>query len=236
MPVILYRSWRDFPAAEWRWPNFSPEELACRGTGQLMIDPPSLDRLQALRGVLGVPMVVLSAYRSPEHNRAVGGAKHSQHLYARAFDVAMANHDPAAFEQAARAVGFTGFGYYPRQGFMHIDTGPARQWGTPFPRRPKTRPVETAPADLPDEQIEADLAPDRFPPEQAKPSVIETIAKPEVIGPVATSGLGGLLAAFRDTLATSLPLQIALAGLLLAVPLGLAWWLVTRSRAVRAGD
>ncbi len=65
MPVILYRSWRDFPAAEWRWPNFSPEELACRGTGQLMIDPPSLDRLQALRGVLGVPMVVLVSQVAP---------------------------------------------------------------------------------------------------------------------------------------------------------------------------
>lgn len=234
MPVILYRSWRDFPAAEWRWPNFSPEELACRGTGQLMIDPPSLDRLQALRNALGVPMVVLSAYRSPEHNRAVGGAKHSQHLYARAFDVAMANHDPAAFERAARAVGFTGFGYYPRQGFMHIDTGPARQWGTPFPPRPRTRRVETAEPQKAGEA--ADEVSERFQPEQPRPTVIETIAKPEVIGPVATSGLGGLLAAFRDTLATSLPLQIALAGLLLAVPLGLAWWLVTRSRAVRAGD
>ena len=32
-------------------------------------------------------------------------------------------------------VGFTGFGFYPRQNFMHIDIGRARQWGERFPRR-----------------------------------------------------------------------------------------------------
>lgn len=234
MPVILYRSWRDFPVAEWRWPNFSPAELACRGTGQLMIDPASLDKLQALRTLLGVPLVVLSAYRSPEHNRRVGGAEHSQHLLAHAYDISMANLDPAAFEAAARSVGFTGFGYYPHQNFMHIDTGPARQWGTPFPPRPRARRVETEEAAEPG--VAADEVTERFAPEARAPTVIEAIAKPEIVAPVATSGLAGVLAAFRDTLATSLPLQIALAVLLVAVPLGLAWWLVTRQRAVRRGD
>ena len=52
-----------------------------------------------------------------------------------AFDIAMANHDPEAFEAAARAIGFRGFGFYPRSGFMHIDLGPARSWGKRFPKR-----------------------------------------------------------------------------------------------------
>lgn len=52
-----------------------------------------------------------------------------------AFDVAMANHDPAAFEAAAREMGFFGFGFYPRSGFIHVDLGPARQWGQRFPLR-----------------------------------------------------------------------------------------------------
>lgn len=231
MPVILYRSWRDFPPDQWRWPSFSPAELACRGTGQLLIDEPALDKLQALREFLGKPMIVQSAYRSPEHNRRVGGAKHSQHLYARAFDISMANHDPAIFEEAARAVGFTGFGYYVKQNFMHIDTGPARQWGAPFPPRPVTRKVETAAPHEPDDEVT-----ERFAPETPRPSPIEAIAKPEVIGPVAGTAVTGFLATLGDTLATSLPLQIALGVLLVAVPLGLGWWFFVRARNVRQGD
>ena len=43
------------------------------------------------------PLSVRSAYRSPEHNRAVGGATRSKHMEGAAFDIAMANHDPVAF-------------------------------------------------------------------------------------------------------------------------------------------
>ena len=107
------------------WPNFSPAEIACRGTGKLLLNQVALDKLQALRARLGKPLIVRSAYRSP-YQRAVGGAKASKHIEGIAFDIAMGNHDPEAFEAAARALGFQGFGYYPRSGFMHIDLGPAR--------------------------------------------------------------------------------------------------------------
>ncbi|MFT4962529.1 MAG: zinc D-Ala-D-Ala carboxypeptidase [Paracoccaceae bacterium] len=80
-------------------------------------------------------MIGHSAYRSPSYNRQVGGAKHSMHLQSAAFDISMANLDPATLEAAARAVGFTGFGFYPRQNFMHTDIGRARQWGVSFPPR-----------------------------------------------------------------------------------------------------
>ena len=63
-----------------------------------------------------------------------------------AFDIAMSNHDPVAFEAAAREVGFLGFGFYPRSGFMHVDLGPARQWGERFPARPVSFAAETPPA------------------------------------------------------------------------------------------
>jgi len=73
-PVRSFRHFRDVPAELWRWPNFSPAEIACRGTGQLKLHPEALDKLQTLRDRLGKPLIVNSAYRSPEHNRAVGGA------------------------------------------------------------------------------------------------------------------------------------------------------------------
>lgn len=105
-----------------------------------------MDKLQALRDRLGKPLIIRSAYRSPEHNRAVGGAPASKHMQATAFDIAMSNHEPVAFAAAARAVGFLGFGYYPRSGFMHIDLGPARSWGDPFPARPMPFAPEQPPA------------------------------------------------------------------------------------------
>ena len=144
--VKTYRHWRDAPERTWRWPNFSPAEIACRGTGQLKLHPEAMDKLQALRDRLGKPLIIRSAYRSLEHNRAVGGAKASKHMEGTAFDIAMANHDPVAFEAAAREVGFLGFGYYPRSGFIHIDLGPARSWGERFPVRAVPFAPETQPA------------------------------------------------------------------------------------------
>ncbi len=135
MTTHYFADWRDVPETLWRWANFSPEEIACRGDGIIRINEAALDMLQALREKLGVPLIVHSAYRSPEYNRQVGGAEHSMHLQGAAFDISMANHNPESFEKAARAAGFTGFGFYPRQDFIHIDIGRTRQWGDPFPLR-----------------------------------------------------------------------------------------------------
>ncbi|WP_417607857.1 YcbK family protein [Primorskyibacter flagellatus] len=146
MTTTFYDHWRDVPESAWRWPDFSPAEIACRGTGKLLVNEPALDKLQALRDRLGKPLIVRSAYRSPAHNRAVGGAPRSKHMLGTAFDIAMSNHDPATFAAAARDVGFLGFGIYPRSGFMHIDLGPARSWGEPFPARPTPFVPEVPPA------------------------------------------------------------------------------------------
>jgi hypothetical protein len=116
-PVHTYRHYREVPESAWHWPNFSLAEISCRGTDKLLINAPALDKLQALRDRLGKPLILRSAYRSQEHNRAVDGAPQSKHMNGTLFDIAMSNHDPVAFEAAARAVGFLGFGFYPRSGF-----------------------------------------------------------------------------------------------------------------------
>ncbi|WP_444430959.1 D-Ala-D-Ala carboxypeptidase family metallohydrolase [Rhodobacter capsulatus] len=154
-----YDDWRDFPLHLWRWPNFSPAELACNGTGALRIDPESLDKLQALRDRMGAPLVINSAYRSPLHNRRVGGAPASQHLQAKAFDIRLDGHDPHELEAAAREVGFTSFGRYhgPRYPapFLHVDDRDApAQWGNPWPRgeddpQPAAPPAPDAAPPLP---------------------------------------------------------------------------------------
>ena len=54
-----------------RWPNFSPDEFKCQGSGELKISPVVLDFLQAYRNVKGSGVTVTSGYRSPEHNNSV---------------------------------------------------------------------------------------------------------------------------------------------------------------------
>lgn len=43
--------------------------------------------LQVLRDFLGEPIRINSAYRSPAHNKAIGGVKNSQHVLGRAADI-----------------------------------------------------------------------------------------------------------------------------------------------------
>ena len=46
-----------------------------------------LTNIQILRDALGAPMTIMSGYRSPERNAAVGGAKKSQHMEGNAVDL-----------------------------------------------------------------------------------------------------------------------------------------------------
>lgn len=118
---VLTMPYSDKVAFQRRWPNFSPREL-CSRDYSLRFDERALDALQAIRSAWGKPMFVTSAYRNPAHNKAVGGAKHSQHLITTAFDIAVADSDEGRkLEALARQHGATGIGRYPAQRFIHID-------------------------------------------------------------------------------------------------------------------
>ena len=125
--MSFFAHWSQVPERLWRWPDFAPAEIASRGDGSILIAPDALDRLQALRDALRRPVIVTSAYRDPVHNAQVGGAPLSRHKAGDAFDIALRGHDRAEMLEVARAAGFTGFGFY--SSFLHIDCGPARQWG-----------------------------------------------------------------------------------------------------------
>ena len=111
---------------EWnrRWRSFKPEEVACKGTGFLLLDPEHLDRMQRLRAALGSPIVVTSWYRSPQHNAAVGSSPFSMHPVGRATDflVGPTERTQGAIVRLAAELGFTGIGTYPDSGFVHVDT------------------------------------------------------------------------------------------------------------------
>ena len=81
----------------------------------------------------GQPISVVSAYRDPDKNQAVGGAKGSQHLHGNAYDINTSDYsyeDRLRLADAAKAAGFTGFGFYGNN--MHLDVGPQRAWGPSY--------------------------------------------------------------------------------------------------------
>ena len=172
----LYDNIADVPADKWRWPDFTPGEISCRGSGSILVDDRAMDMLQELRTRLGKAVHVNSGYRSPAHNRAIGGAKHSKHMEGIAFDCRMEGHDPQVFMATARDVGFRGIGEYPVLGFCHIDArDAAAHWlgsrGKAFPGAPAqavTAPTRPAPA--PQAAPTATRAPDASPRPTQRPA------------------------------------------------------------------
>ena len=99
------------------------------------IDRQLLEQLHRLHRGLGSnqPFNVISGYRSPETNAKLrqnssGVARKSLHLRGMAIDVALPGRDLTAVRKAALALAAGGVGYYPRSGFVHLDTGRVRSW------------------------------------------------------------------------------------------------------------
>lgn len=86
---------------------------------------------EIIRAMAGdVPITVLSAYRSYLHNRKVGGARNSQHLYGRALDLKppegyTVNEFYDLIKTASRMTNIRGIGKY--KTFIHVDIRPSNK-------------------------------------------------------------------------------------------------------------
>jgi len=101
------------------------------------IDPALYDQLLGLQHLLGTtePVHVLSGYRTPETNaklrrRSSGVAKFSFHMEGRAADIYIPGIPAKTIHEAALVLGAGGVGLYSNSNFVHMDTGPVRQWGS----------------------------------------------------------------------------------------------------------
>ena len=99
------------------------------------IDPALYDLLHAVHARLDTdePFRVLSGYRTPETNarlrkRSRGVAKFSLHMEGKAADIHLPGVGADALRREAASLGLGGVGYYPRSGFVHVDTGNVRAW------------------------------------------------------------------------------------------------------------
>lgn len=109
--------------------HFCVREFACRdGSDEVLIDSALVELLEAVRTHFGRPVRVTSGYRTPAHNRAVGGSAKSQHLFGRAADIRV---DGVSVADAAACVETLmphsgGMGRYPPKpgravGWLHLD-------------------------------------------------------------------------------------------------------------------
>lgn len=81
-------------------------------------------------------LVVTSGYRSPEHNRAVNGARHSLHMSCAAADIQLAGVSKWELARFVRALpGRGGVGTYCHTNSIHVDVGPERDWNWRCGRR-----------------------------------------------------------------------------------------------------
>ena len=105
-------------------------------TGEIKpIDRKLLDLLYLVRRTLDSDEAfeVVSAYRSPATNKMLskhseGVAKKSLHMRGMAVDVNLPGRDLNRIRRVAKALKLGGVGYYPKPGFVHLDTGGVRYW------------------------------------------------------------------------------------------------------------
>lgn len=99
------------------WPNFWP----------------TIEIADEVRGRIAKSLRISSAYRSPEYNKSVGGARNSQHVQFRAIDISAPKSTLKSLYKELLAMRKEGhkiaIGRYPT--FIHIDTrGTNTSWGS----------------------------------------------------------------------------------------------------------
>ena len=107
-------------------------------TGEVWdMDPKLLDLLYALRRRMDsqAPFELISGYRSPKTNASLasksnGVAKRSFHMRGMASDIRLPERDLKGLHKTALNLQGGGVGLYSKSGFIHVDTGRVRRWGS----------------------------------------------------------------------------------------------------------
>lgn len=108
--------------------NFNSNEFKCKGKGHVhdtKIDVELVKQLQEFMNVNGYTKAIISsAYRCPEHNKAVGGASSSNHAKGKAVDICFYKGDKIVPAKevccAAQDFGFKGIAYIDSK-HVHLD-------------------------------------------------------------------------------------------------------------------
>ena len=137
------RTLEDLDLVYWRDGHYDP--LGLRAVNWFMrdlrasvatdIDCALLDMICSMHRATGSaePFTILSGYRSLKTNsrlieQGVGAAENSFHIQGKAVDLRLPGFSTKGLRYLAAERQVGGIGYYPQDGFLHIDTGPIRSW------------------------------------------------------------------------------------------------------------
>ena len=103
-------------------PNFQIKEFASRdGSDEILIDFDLVIVLQAIREHFGRPVNLTSGYRSPAHDKAVGGTGAGYHTKGMAADITVNGIDPLVIGLYTAELLGTAGGIEIGDGYLHID-------------------------------------------------------------------------------------------------------------------
>lgn len=109
--------------------HFTLKEFQCNDGSPIVLVHFLLPQLlEQIRERIGAPIQITSAFRTPSHNRAIGGAEHSYHLSGFAADISSKAATPSRIAEVAASLGAGGVAAY--SSFCHVDMGRKRTWST----------------------------------------------------------------------------------------------------------
>lgn len=103
--------------------NFKVKEFKSKDSKIVLIHHSLPVALQMVREKLGKPINLTNAYRTEAHNKSVGGASNSYHLYGMAADIYVSGMDATSLAKVIDNLFPTTFCViaYPKKGIVHFD-------------------------------------------------------------------------------------------------------------------
>lgn len=107
--------------------HFRAREFQTGNSNIVIVSNLLLKVLDTLRDKIGEPIYINSGYRTPEHNKAVGGSTLSYHMYGMAADIRANRHTPkqlyTILDEMLKGWG----GLEEHETFLHVDVR-AGEW------------------------------------------------------------------------------------------------------------
>ena len=103
--------------------HFRVKEYACKdGSPIVFVDEYLAEMLEILRKTIKKPIIITSGYRTPEHNKKVGGAKYSFHMRGMAADIIVKDMTPKDVAKELDKLAPNSCGIIVYESWVHFDT------------------------------------------------------------------------------------------------------------------